>query len=344
MAIRSTVGHAAATPRGHPAQELTLRDRIVAVLGTRYPDLAIEERILGPLGVQLRTSPGGDAGQILEAAEGAEVILAGSAPRFDREVVEQLRCRGIVRYGIGTDRIDLAAARDHGLWVARVTDYGTEAVAFHAVTMGVAASRRLVASDRHVKDGAWGFAHLRPLHLPSASTAGVVGYGRIGRYAAQLLRGLGYTVVVHDPFVPAADQDATMVEDLDDLLGRCDLVTLHVPGNPDGTPIIGARELAACKPGSVLVNTARGTLIDREALVAALGAGRPAVAALDVFDHEPLDDGAFADVADRVILTPHMAWYSEESERDLRVKASEEAARLLRDERPNDVVVDPTEE
>jgi D-3-phosphoglycerate dehydrogenase / 2-oxoglutarate reductase len=323
-----------------------LPDRIVAVLGTRYPDLGVEETILGPLGVTLRRSPGDDAASILEAADGAEVVLAGSAPRFDRAVIEQLGCRGIVRYGIGTDSIDLDAARDRGLWVARVTDYGTEAVAVHAVAMGLAATRQIVAANAHVRSGGWGFAHLRPLSLPSASTAGVVGFGRIGRYAAALLAGLGFSVLVHDPFIdPEAVRDAglTHVPELPDLLGRSDLVTLHVPGNPDGTPVIAADELAAFRPGSVLVNTARGTLIDRGALIAALQEGRPGVAALDVFDREPLEDGAFAEVIDRVILTPHMAWYSEESEHDLRVKASEEAARLLRNERPHEVVVDPTQ-
>lgn len=322
-------------------------DRTVAVLGTRYPDLRVEEEVLGPLGVTLRTSLGEDAEAILDAAEGAEVIMAGSAPRFDRAVIERLSCRGIVRYGIGTDSIDLEAAREHGLWVARVTDYGTEAVAVHAVAMALAGSRRLVAADAHVQSGGWGFADLRPLHLPSASTAGVVGYGRIGRYVAGLLAGLGFPVLAHDPFLPAGsqmDDGVTQVDGLPELLGRSDLVTLHVPGNPDGSPVLGADELAACRPGSVLVNTARGSLIDQAALIVALERGRPGLAALDVFDREPLEPSTFAAVSDRVILTPHMAWYSEESEHDLRVKASEEVARLLRDERPRDVVVDPTEE
>lgn len=321
-----------------------MTERTVAVLGTRYPDLGIEEEILGPLGVVLRTGPGADPEAILDTAADAEVVLAGSAPRFDRAVLSQLGCRGIVRYGIGTDAIDLDAARELGIWVARVSDYGTEAVAVHAVTMALAGARRLMTASAHVASGGWGFADLRPLHLPSASVAGVVGYGRIGRYAATLLRGMGYQVIVHDPFVEATDDDVSLVADLDELLGRADIVTLHVPGAPDGSPLLGERELAACRPGSVLVNTARGSLIDQPALIAALRAGRPAVAALDVFDQEPVDASRFADVLDRVILTPHMAWYSEESQHDLRVKASHEAARLLRGERPLDVVVDPTEE
>lgn len=320
-----------------------MSDRTVAVVGTRYPDLSIEQEILAPLGVTLRSAPATTAQELLDVAADAEVVLAGSGPRFDRTVLAGLGCRGIVRYGIGTDSVDLEAARERGIWVARVSDYGTEAVATHAVSLALAGSRRLTAANTHVQGGGWGFADLRPLHLPSASTAGVVGYGRIGRHAAGQLRGLGFTVIAHDPFLTEAD-DGTPLVGLAELLERSDVVTLHLPGHPDGRPLLGREELSHCRPGSVLVNTARGTLIDRAALIEALGQGRPAVAALDVFDHEPVDGTVFADVADQVVLTPHMAWYSEESEHDLRVKASQEAARLLRGERPTDVVVDPTED
>lgn len=319
-------------------------ERVVAVLGTRFEDLAIERETLAPLGVTLRTSRGGDRDEILAAAGGAEVVMTGSAPRFDRPTLEGLQCRGIVRYGIGTETIDLDAARALGIWVARVSDYGTEAVALHAVSLALAGVRRLVQADRHVRSGGWGFGHLRPLHLPSASVAGVVGYGRIGRRAAGMLGGLGYHVLVHDPYVENPPPDVEFVAQLGELLDRADIVSLHVPGAPDGSPLLGREELARCRPHGVLVNTARGSLIDRQALIEALAAGRPGVAALDVFDQEPIDHGAFAEVADHVILTPHMAWYAVESERDLRQKASEEAARLLRGERPHDVVVDPHEE
>lgn len=320
-----------------------MSEPIVAVLGTRYPDLEIEERVLGPLGARLRSSSATEPEEVAEAAADAQVVLAGSAPRFDRAVLQRLACRGIVRYGIGTDRIDLEAARQRGIWVARVSDYGTEAVAVHAVSLAMAGWRRLVAAHTHVRDGGWGFADLRPLHLPSSSVAGIVGLGRIGRCAAGLLRGLGFRVLGHDPFVADEPDGIELVPELGDLLAASDVVSLHAPGDPAGAPLLGADELARCRPGSVLVNTARGTLIDQDALVAGLRDNRPGVAALDVFAQEPVDPRVFDPVADRVVLTPHMAWYSQESEHDLRVKAAQEAARLLRGERPVDVVVDPTQ-
>ncbi|MGY1602118.1 NAD(P)-dependent oxidoreductase [Geodermatophilus sp. SYSU D00815] len=313
--------------------------RTVAVLGTRYADLGIEEEVLGPLGATLVLGDGGSAEEVLAVAADAEVVLAGSRPRFDAAVLDRLRCRGIVRYGIGVDTIDLAAAHERGIAVGRVADYGTEAVAVHAVAAALALFRRLPEADRAVRAGGWGVAGLRPLHLPSASTAGVVGYGRIGRRAAGYLRALGFTVLAHDQYVDVPAADGVAAVPLEELLERSDVVTLHAPGDPSGRPLLGAAELAAMKPGSVLVNTARGSLVDLPALLTGLAAGSPGRAALDVYPAEPVDAAVFAPVAEKVLLTPHMAWYTDESEADMRRKAAAEAARLLRGEPLLDPVV-----
>lgn len=315
----------------------------VAILGTRYADFSVEEAILAPLGARVVGGAGLTSDEIAAVAGDADVILAGSAPRFDAATIGRLACRGIVRNGVGVETVDLEAARAAGIWVVRVADYGTEAVALHAVTLALAGIRRLVEADRHVRDGGWGFADLRPLHLPSTLLAGVVGFGRIGRRVAELLGGLGFAVAAHDP-VTAIDAPGVRALGLAELLATADVVTLHAPAPPDGSFLIGAAELASMRPGSTLVNTSRGALLDQEALVAALAAGRPRTAALDVFAAEPVDAKTFAAVAEHVILTPHMAWYTEESELDLRVKAAHQARRLLTGERPLDVVVDPQEE
>lgn len=314
--------------------------RVVAVLGTRYQDLSVELEVLGPLGVELVSGDGGTAADILSVAASADVVLAGSRPRFDEHVLTGLSCRGIVRYGIGTDTIDLHAARRLGIAVGRVSDYGTEAVAFHTVSMVTSLLRRLREADRAVRAGQWGVAGLRPLHLPSRLTAGVVGYGRIGRQTATFLRGLGMSVYAHDAYVDIPADEDVAAASLDELLARSDVVTLHVPGSSDGTPLIDETRMSLMRWGSVLVNTARGTLVDVPALARGLAAGRPAAAALDVYPTEPPDLTVLDAVADRVLLTPHMAWYTEESELDMRRKAAEEAARLLRGEPLKDPVVE----
>ena len=318
---------------------------VAAILGTRYQDFSLEEEALGPLGVRLVSGDGASPADILAVAEGADVVLAASQPMFTAEVIEglaRLGVRGIVRLGVGTDSVDLPAARRHGLAVARVSDYGTEAVAFHAVAMALAQLRRLGEADRTVRTGRWGMAGLRPLAQPSSLTAGVVGFGRIGRQAASYLRGFGMTICAYDEYVDVPPDSADPVT-LDELLERSDVVTLHAPGSADGRPLLGADELARMRPGSVLVNTARGSLIDVPALATGLAAGRPARAALDVFPTEPPDLSALDTVLDQVLLSPHMAWYTEESEVDMRRKAAAEAARILRGEPLRDPVVESGE-
>jgi D-3-phosphoglycerate dehydrogenase len=305
--------------------------RLVAVLGTRYPDFSVEEDVLGSLDVEIVSGPGSDETNILAIADGAEVILAGSPPRFTSRVLEALSCRAVVRYGVGVDSIDLAAAARQGIAVAIVPDYGTEAVAAHTVALAMAGLRRIPTADRALKSGGWGFGSLRPLHLPSALTAGVIGYGRIGTTVARMLRGLGFRLLVHDPYAPAGDEPQV---GLDELLAGSDLVTLHAPGAPDGRPLLDRATLTRMRPGSMIVNTARGSLIDLPALIEGLREGRPALAALDVFPEEPFDPVSLRAVFDQVILTPHMAWYTEESQLDLRRKAAGEAARILRGEPP----------
>lgn len=315
----------------------------VAILGTRYPDFAIEREILEPLGVRIVEGNGADSAAIIEQAGAATVILAGAAPKFDAKTLASLSCTGIVRYGVGTESIDLQAAKELGIWVLRVADYGTEAVATHAVAMALAAVRRIREADQRVRSGNWGFAPLRPLHLPSAMTVGVVGTGRIGRHAASQFVGLGFRVLSYDIVKPAeAMPGVEFVSSLDELIAVSDLISLHVPGAPDGSALFNADLLSRLKPGCIIVNTSRGTLIDSDALAKGLAMGTPGFAALDVFSKEPPDISVFAGVEDQLLFTPHMAWYTEESESDLRIKAAHEVRRLLQGERPNEIVVEPT--
>jgi D-3-phosphoglycerate dehydrogenase len=317
----------------------------VAIVGTRFLDFDVEREVLGD--VELTSGPGHSAAEILEVATGADVILAGAAPVFDAATLQALGCRAIVRLGVGIDGVDLDTARSLGMWVANVPDYGTDAVALHTVTLILASLRRLTQADRDLREGSWGVSGLRPLHLPAALTVGVVGVGRIGRRVVGMLGGIGFRrFLVADPMIDQAhlghalgDVDARLVE-LPDLLGVADVVTLHAPP-PTGRHLIGSDELGLMRESSILVNTARGALIDTNALVTALSAGRPALAALDVFEREPPDVSVFDDVSDRVILTPHMSWYTEESELALRRQAAAEARRILDSEPPLHPVVTP---
>jgi D-3-phosphoglycerate dehydrogenase / 2-oxoglutarate reductase len=283
---------------------------------------------------------GATADTLVSEAGEAAVILAGARPRFDAAVIERLPCRGIVRYGVGVESVDLDAAARAGMWVAYVPDYGTDAVALHAVTLLLAAGRRLIEADATVKSGGWGIGELRPLHAPRSTTVGIVGLGRIGRRVAELLEPFGFELLGHDPYTDDEVGRRIRTTTLDDLLVNSDAVTLHVPGRPDGRPLLGTDELGRLKPGAIVVNTARGSLIDEGALVEGLRRGTPGLAALDVFAQEPPGE-VFRDVTERVILTPHMAWYTEESELDLRSKAAREALRILEGQAPVNAAATP---
>ena len=316
--------------------------QLVAVLGTRYANLAVEHEVLDPTGAHVVRGDGADPDDIATVAGDADVIVAGSRPRFTAAVLDRLRCAAIVRAGVGVDSIDLAAARERGIDVAYVPDYGTEAVAQHTLALVLAATRQLVAAHDLVRGGGWGLGDLRPLHLPDALTAGVVGHGRIGARVAQLLVSVGFgRVLAHDPVATVPPASRVEACGLDDLLGASNVVSLHVPGAVEGAPLLDADRLARLRPGSVVVNTARGSLIDTPALAAALATGTPAMAALDVHDPEPPDLAVFADVMDRVLLTPHMAWCSEATEAELRRRAALEARRVLQGEAPRHLATPP---
>ena len=311
---------------------------VVAILDTTYPDLEIERDVLEPANISIVREDGSSPEAIANVSH-ANVIIVGSRAQFDADALALLKGKAIVRAGIGVESVDLEAASAASITVCNVPDYGTEAVAQHALALALAGSRRLIEADTMVRRQEWGFQSSRPMHLPSAMTAGVLGLGRIGRRTGELFAAVGFgRVIGHDPFV---ESDLIDNVEFDQLLSSCDVLSLHLPGRPDGSAVIGANELGLMKPGSVLVNTARGSLIDTTALADALAAGRPRIAALDVFNPEPPTLHEFDGVEDRLILSPHQAWYTEESQADLRRKSAEEALRLVTGQQPVNPVAGP---
>ncbi len=212
----------------------------VAILGTRYPDFRIEESILRPFGASLVSGDGRSRDAIAEQAAGATVVLAGSGPRFDAGTIDRLTCIGIVRYGVGVETIDVEAAARAGMWVANVPDYGTHAVALHCVSLMLAALRRLPQADHIVKSHRWGFAELRPLQAPESLTVGIVGFGRIGQRVAEMLHPFGFNLIAFDAHLnPTSVRPELRSVTFEELITTSDIVTLHAPGNADGSALHG---------------------------------------------------------------------------------------------------------
>lgn len=247
------------------------------------------------------------------------------------------KLRVATRLGVGIDNIDLAEAARRGLTVTRVPDYCVEEVSDHVVGLVHAWARGITTYDRDVRAGRWrpGLLALRRVR---DLTVGVWGIGAIGSVVATKFVSLGCTVVGHNRS-PVTMPDGVESVTADELLARSDVITLHVPAVPGAAALIGDAELASMRPGSLLVNTARGALVDIDALVAGLHAGRPGAAALDVLPHEPEVPTVLRDAMEGpggvdVIVTPHVAFSSTASVTELRVRATEDLLRVLRGEPP----------
>lgn len=238
----------------------------------------------------------------------AEAVVIRTQPLSAASIAAAPRLRLVSRHGVGYDAVDVAALNARNIPLCIVGDVNSAGVAEHAMMLILAASHRLIAADRAVRTGPWGWRNGLQTQEVAGKRLLIVGFGRIGRTLARMARAFGIEVWAHDPFVPAQDWPDDAVRRIDDLpaaLALADIVSLHVPRA--GGAILGAAELALMKPSAIVINTARGGLIDEQALAAALKSGRLAGAGIEVFAAEPPapDHPLFG--LDNVVLTPHNA-------------------------------------
>jgi D-3-phosphoglycerate dehydrogenase len=313
----------------------------VAVLGARYGDLSVERRALAPLGVDLSESAGRTEEEIIAASEGAEVILCGGAPKITAAVIRRLpELRAVVRYGIGVDTVDVTECTKRGIYVANVPDYCIDEVATHALTLILNWSRKLPIAQQTIKSGAWDIAPLRPLESPCDQVLGLVGFGRIAQALCRMSRAIGFQVWAHDPYVGKSriQKKGAKPVSLKQLVRGADFISLHLPLTAKTHHIINAQTLRQMKTTSCLINTARGELVDQDALQQALMDGRIGGAGLDVMEHEPPNGDHPLRFSERIVITPHCAWYTNRSQMELRQKACAEVIRVLRGAVPKHLV------
>ena len=305
---------------------------LVAVTDHVFPDLEQERTLLAAAGHELRFgSNAATAQEVREAVADADGILNCYAP-VPAEVIRELEhCAVIARYGIGMDTIDLDAATAKGIVVTNVPDYCIDEVSDHALALVLSLVRGVTRLDRHVRAGSWTPNDARPLHRLRGRTLGLVGFGRIARALAAKASGFGYRIATTDPFVADDAVRAAGAEPmtLDELLEGSDVVSIHAPLTPQSRHLIGRAELDRMKSDAILVNTSRGPLVDLEALRAALEDGRLGGAGLDVLETEPPEADDPLLHRDDVIVTPHAAFYSEESLAELQRKAVEQVIEAL---------------
>ncbi len=285
--------------------------------------------------------------------EEADVIVMYHLIQIGRQTIEKLKhCRFIVRGGVGFDNVDRTAARERGIDVANVPDYGTEDVADTAIGMMLSLTRGIHFLNSRLRraEGPWHYSQAAPVHRLRGRVFGVVGIGCIGTAAALRAKALGMDVVFYDPHVSQGWDKALglrRANSLAELLAQAHVVSLHCPLNEHTRHLINAQTLALMNPGGFLVNTARGAIVDPQAVLEAITSGHLAGAGLDVLPWEPppADDPlirAWRDPAhpahDRLIINPHAAFYTEEGLADMRIKSSHNVRRVLLGEKPWNVV------
>ena len=301
-----------------------------------FGDIEIEKKILSTIDVQVEHVGNLDTEEAREAARRADVLMVTIQPVPAGLIQSMERCRLICRVGTGLDAIDIPAATARGIWVTYAPDYSIDEVSTHAIALVLVQARGLPGLLGATRQGTWDAAAGGVLYRLSEQTLGVIGCGRIGQATASKGRGLGLEVLVYDPYADATAMDAlgARVVDLETLLRTADFISLHSPLTEETRHLMNAETLAMMKPTAYLVNAARGGLVDEDALLAAVQNGQIAGAALDVLAVEPVAaDHPFLQ-EERILLTPHAGWYSEESKVDVRVQGAEEVVRVLRGERP----------
>lgn len=304
----------------------------ITVTDATFPSLTHERAVAEEFGAAFVEAKCVSTDDVIAAAEGTDVLIVQFAQVTADAIARLAPGSLIVRYGIGLDNIDLAAAQARGVKVAYVPDYATGEVADHTAALILTMLRCVVPLDQSVRDGKWDAVGVAgSLRAFPETVVGFVGFGRIGQEVLTRLKPFGFQAVVADPFADPEMLARLGVEavDLDTLFDRADVITLHCPLTPETRHVVNAARLARKSDRAALVNTARGGLIDPDALTDALESGQLRAAAMDVFESEPLPRDSSLRNCPNLILTPHAAWYSTSAIERLQSLAADEVRRHL---------------
>jgi D-3-phosphoglycerate dehydrogenase / 2-oxoglutarate reductase len=304
---------------------------VIAVTDSVFPSLDPAKAALAHLNPTFRMSKSGNADDILEVAKDADAILVTYA-KITPDIIAQLtRCKAIGRFGLGVDNIDLPAAKAKGIAVNYVPDYCIREVSDHTMALLLALIRKIPLSNKLVQAGRWEMPAVVPIRRIEGTVLGLVGFGHIPRLVAPKAQAFGIKVIAFDPYAKPELFKTAGVEsvDFDTLLQRSDYISVHAPLMPATRGMMNAAAFAKAKKGVLIVNTARGPLIDEPALIAALDAGQVGGAGLDVVTAEPLAKDSSLLGRDNVIVSPHTAFYSIEALDELQSKCASDVARVL---------------
>ena len=305
----------------------------VLVTDPRYFSKLMED-LLREVKAELRLTPCRTEEEVIAQAFSAEAIITTSAA-FSKRVLESLkRCKFIIRCGVGIDNVDVNAATRQGILIAYLPDWYVEDVSNHIVALLLNSSRKISFIDQLVRSGKYRFEKIQPIRQLRNRVVGIVGFGKIGRCLLPKLNSFGFRIVVYDPYLSTLPEEVEK-GDFFSLVNQSDFIILNCPLTEENRGMIGEQEFRWMKPGVYIINTARGGLIDENALMKALREKKVAGAALDAISQEPVTSDHPLLQFDNVSITPHIGWYSEDSLEEVRIKAAEDVVKVLKGELPS---------
>lgn len=310
----------------------------IVIVDSDFENSDFEKKMAQDAGVELAVFNGREPADVIRNAKDADGAIT-SYGRFPREVFEALpNLKVVSRTGVGYDSIDVEAATENGTAVCIVPGYGTEVVSDHAITLALSVLRRVNEVDADMRAGIWDYTRHRPFGQVYGRTFGVVGMGEIGRAVARKASGLGFKVICSSRSLKPGRRTPEGYEicTYEDVLRLSDVVSFHTALTPDTRHLLDADHLALMRPGAVVVNTSRGAVIDTVALAEALEADRLWGAGIDVFEEEPVDPNHPLMRAPHTVLSPHVAYWSEESGIELRTRAMQAALDVVQGRMPID--------
>jgi D-3-phosphoglycerate dehydrogenase / 2-oxoglutarate reductase len=303
----------------------------VVVTDSEYTSFEPEKDVFSDLDVELVFEQCRTEEEVIEKCRDADALLNQYAP-LGTKVIEALdNCKVIARYGVGFNTVDVAKANEKGIVVSNVTDYCLDEVADHAMALLLASARKTVLLNQNVKAGEWDFNAAAPMYRLRGSTLGLIGFGNIPQNLTKKAQAFGLRVIAFDPFVPKEMAGELGVEllELNEVCRESDYISVHLPLNARTEKIISKDQFAAMKETACIINTARGPIIDEQALIDALMKKEIAGAALDVLEKEPVEKNNPLLTMNQVILNPHAAFYSVEAEQELKRKSAQNIADVL---------------
>lgn len=317
----------------------------VRITDCDHSSVEIERKVLEGVSADMKLYQCKTEEEIIEHCSGADGLINQYAP-LTRDVLSQLKnVKVISRYGVGLDNVDVEAATDYGIQICHVPDYGVDEVSHHAMALMYALARKIVLLANDVRNGGWDYTVAAPIYRLSGKVCGVCGLGRIGSAFAEKAHGVGLKVISCDPRNEVFEKSPFVKRvSFQEMITQSDIISIHCPLTPETYHLYGEKALRNMKPTAFLINTARGPIVDGQAVYKALTEGWIAGAALDVMEVEPpgVDNPLLK--LDNFISSPHIAWYSEQASEELKRKAAEEVARVLTGQVPhypaNRVVVD----